>query len=110
MHDFRFFPLCHEESDSVCQFAWYLGFFHNAIVPRLSSLITVAPFCPKLKSRSRALNRIASCVRRLAATYSASVEERATVDCFLLLQLALPPHIVAFCQQDRFPNLRQCGQ
>jgi len=63
-----------------------------------------------------ARSQIGSCAQPLAATYSDSVEERATVGCFLLAQLITPPHremhcrIVILGQWDWFPNLHQCNQ
>ena len=61
----------------VC--AWCIGFFANSIHPLLSSKITVAPLCRCSSSDNNWWSQMASLVACVAAIYSASVDESATV-------------------------------
>ena len=64
-----------------------LGFLAISIAPCLSSLIKVGPLALHPRSDDSLRSQIASWVAWDKATYSASVVDFATVDCFLLLQL-----------------------
>ena len=71
---------------------WNFGLLHKAIAPWLSSCITVGCSYVKFISFSNERSHSASCNAKLAAIYSASVDDRATIGCFLLVQLINPPH------------------
>ena len=63
---------------------WNFGFLHIAITPWLSSFMQVGCFWVNPKSFSNERNHIASCNAKFAATYSASIEDRAIIGCFYL--------------------------
>ena len=71
--------------------AWCMGFLASPIHLWLSLWITVAPFCGWPMSASKHRSQMASFVACVAAMYSASVEDRATVTCHLDDQLTGHP-------------------
>ena len=73
---------------------WSPGFLASAIAPWLSPKSVVGCVCLNPSCSSKFLSQITSCVARVQAMYSASVEESAGEDCNLLLQLTADPHIL----------------
>ena len=85
--------------------AWKIGFLVIAIADILSQQITVGSSIFCCKSESNLLSQIASHAASIAAMYSTSVEDKATVFCFFELQAITFDHddVVKFTSEMHDP-------